>query len=132
MRFTFDQARQRAFLAGWLLATAAFILMSPAIYRAMTTQPAARSPVFDDDDAAAITAAFGPPDADFVTNQSPGDPSRGTRFMVYRSRDVRIALVRRDVGDPPHLAWRVVGPADGTGRIRLSGDEALRRLRRRR
>jgi len=131
VRATFDEAKRRAFVTGWLFATAAFVLFSPAIYRALTAQPLTHVAASDDDDAAALAAAFGPPDDDYVTGQTRDDPLSGVRFMVYRSRDVRIALVRREVGDPPHSTWRVVGPVDGTGRIVLSGHEALRRLRRR-
>ena len=126
-----NHAKERAFFLGWIFATGAFVLLSPALYRAMTTNRATAPAVFDDDDAAAIVAAFGPPDEDVLSGRTVDDPAGGMRFMVYRSWDVRILLVKRRIGDPPHPAWKVVGPADAAGRIGLQGEEALRRLKQR-
>ena len=76
------------------------------------------------DDAAAIVARFGKPDAD-VTAAAPG--ALPTRVVTYR--DVRIIFVQRD--STSGRLWKLVGFVDGKSHDALSGEAALGRLLRR-
>lgn len=119
--------KMRAFTMGWLVAVGVFVVASPAVYRLVATQPPPMRAF--DDDATALVAAFGPPDADFTTGTTMADPLIGMRYMIYRSCDVRIALVRRDRDRTGQGEWTIVGQSDESGRVALNGHEALRRLR---
>lgn len=77
------------------------------------------------DDAAAIIARFGKPDADVTAAAPPG--ALPTRVVTYR--DLRIVFVQRD--STSGRLWRLVGFIDGKSHDALSGEEALARLLRR-
>lgn len=81
------------------------------------------------DEADAVVAAFGPADDDRVIGISSSDPLSGTRVMTYTRRHLRVTFVRRVRGTPPHSVWKLVGFAEANGRVALSGEEALRRLK---
>ena len=77
------------------------------------------------DDAAAIVARFGKPDADVTAAAPPG--ALLTRVVTYR--DLRIIFVQRD--SKSGRLWKLVGLVDGKSHDALSGEEALARLLRR-
>lgn len=111
------------------LAAMAFLSAFVAVYRAQFSPPPVSNTERDDADAAIRT--FGPPDADEVVRHASGDPLADMRLLTYHDRGVRLAFIRRRSRDGARLLWKLIGPADGSGRFALSGEEAVRRLRRR-
>ncbi|MGB7220001.1 MAG: hypothetical protein WBD07_14485 [Vicinamibacterales bacterium] len=80
------------------------------------------------DDAEAVIARFGAPEADRVDGPDTPDAPNTTRTLTYTSRQLRIVFVRRAVGSPPRRVWKVTGFSELDGQHLVSGDEALRRL----
>ena len=111
------------------LAAIAFLSAFIAVYRPQFSPPTLSET--DRDDAEAVIRTFGVPDSDYVVSHASGDPLGDTRFLSYRDRGVRLAFMRRRSRDGAILKWKLIGPADASGKVALSGDEAIKRLKRR-
>jgi hypothetical protein len=92
-------------------------------------QPAGTALSLERDDADAVVITFGRADDDRVTGIVAADPLAGTRVMTYTKRRVRVTFVRRLRGSPPRPIWKLVGFAETDGKVTVSGEEALRRLK---
>jgi hypothetical protein len=105
-----------------VVAAVSWIRIVPRVFHESGLVPAPPTEAKATDDAAAIIARFGKPDADVTAAAPPG--ALPTRVVTYR--DLRIIFVQRD--STSGRLWKLVGFVDGKSHDALSGDEALRRL----
>lgn len=98
----------------------------PTTYRPTAAQPEAMP--------RSLTAAligFGKPDTDDSTQYDTPRPPMVTRILTYRSKRVRLIYTpdAQMGAPPPYQDWIFVGATDPTAETKLSGTEAVTRLR---
>ena len=126
-----EERTYRWLTAFWLIAMAlSGLALWVALFGALgPSQPVGSDSWLERDDADAVIVAFGQADDDRVIGINSSDPLSGTRVMIYTTRHLRVTFVSRVRGTPPRSVWKLVGFSEANGRVALSGEEALRRLK---